>query len=161
MEDSETILVDTSIQSYSYALLAMYPTICRCHHRFSLPAICTRRQKGILATDTTWLLTYLYSFRSVSYHPFGSAISISHQISSIHLYAQANTWSKHANCGVICTSNTRCHPFKQSLVYLLVRAIPSRMWRHPYFQPVHPFNMALSKCPSRSGICQPITISLA
>ena len=59
MEDSETILVGTSIQSDSCLSLAMYPTIRRCHCRSLLPGICARKRKGILATDTTgWLLIY-------------------------------------------------------------------------------------------------------
>ena len=110
MEDSETILVGTSIQSYSCVSLAMYPTICRCHRRSSLPDICARKRKGILATDTTRLLTYVYSLRSVSYHPFGSAISISHQISS-------NEKRDHKSCRdmVCCRHNS----FSTEVSYLI------------------------------------------
>ena len=60
MEDSETMWVVTSIQSYSYVLLVMYPTICRCHCRSVLLRNCARTRKAIHATNTTWLPTVLY-----------------------------------------------------------------------------------------------------
>ena len=68
MEVSETIWVGTSIQSCPCVLLAMYPSIRRCHRRSVLLGICARKRKAILATDTTRLPTVLYFLCSVSDH---------------------------------------------------------------------------------------------
>ena len=112
-------------------LVGTFPISCMCfigdvslpfvgHHQSGLPGVCARKQKAILATDTTWLLKVLYSIHSALEHSFRSAISVSYQMSITpfrYIWWYVRALPKHPLFSA--SSMTRRHPLFSSSISIL------------------------------------------
>ena len=132
MEVSETILVGTSIQSYSCVLLVMCPTICMGHRRSVLLGICARKWKVILATATTWLPTVLYLLCSILDHNLVAQYQyptgyLAHTFGTLYQYSRALPKHRSSSTSMPCW-----HPLLSSSIsiFLLCKALEKdcRCW---------------------------------